>query len=106
MSDISERNPGWAPLSEILERAKPVRLGKTQFAMLDRICRTNGGGVSGYSLNRRVMERLYELDLIQGKRGQEWCAVHTSEGLALWRKITAEREAASKARSEPGEVTK
>lgn len=67
------------------------RLGSAQFAMLDSICRTNGGGRSGYSLNRRTMRSLESKGLIQGKAGQEYCAVHTREGLDLWRKLTAEK---------------
>ena len=69
-----------------------ARLGKSQFAMLDKICRTNGGGCSGYSLDRRVMRSLEARGLIQGKLGQEWCAVHTREGLQLWRELTARGE--------------
>lgn len=65
-------------------------LGKAQFAMLDSICRTNGGGVNGYSLDRRVMHSLQKRGLIQGKMGSPWRAVHTREGLELWRKLSAE----------------
>lgn len=68
----------------------PPRLSKSQFEMLDKICRTNGGGCSGYSLDRRVMRSLETRGLIQGKAGQEYCAVHTREGLQLWRSLSAE----------------
>jgi len=64
-------------------------LGKAQLAMLGEICRTNGGGVSGYRPNQRTMRSLEERGLIQGKAGQEWCAVHTREGLELWRSLQA-----------------
>lgn len=69
-------------------------LGRRQIELLDRICRTNGGGISGYGLHRSTMRSLEKRGLIQGKRTHESCAVHTREGLDVWR-LWKERERVS-----------
>jgi uncharacterized protein YjhX (UPF0386 family) len=71
------------------------RLGARQLDLLDRVCRTSGGGVSCFGEQERVYRSLERKGLIQGKSGQQYRAVHTREGLALWRKMQAERENAS-----------
>jgi len=58
-----------------------VKLGKKQAQMLRDIVKTNGGGISGYSLDQRVMRSLENKGLIQGKLNQESTAVHTRAGL-------------------------
>jgi hypothetical protein len=63
------------------------RLGSRQWEMLDRICRTNGGGiyVPGGGAEHKTIMRLHELGYVQGKAGQPYCAVHTRDGLQVWR---------------------
>lgn len=58
-----------------------VKLGRKQAQMLRDIVNTNGGGISGYSLDQRVMRSLEEKGLIQGKLNQQSAAVHTRAGL-------------------------
>lgn len=80
------------------ERGKP-KLTTAQEKMLERVVKTNGGGVNGYSLTAREIATAYELhdlELVQGKAGNLSRIVHTKEGLALWRSIwpaIAERRA-------------
>lgn len=63
-----------------------TKLSKAQWELLDRICRTNGGGVTvAISSISKTTQRLYDLGLIQGKSGEQYCAVHTPPGLKLWR---------------------
>lgn len=66
-----------------------MRLGARQWEMLDRICRSNGGGVFvGFfegDPEAKTILRLHELGLVQGKSGDLSCAVHTRKGLDLWR---------------------
>lgn len=75
-------------------RTQP-KLGKRQWEMLDRICRTNGGGVfvppSGHEHN--IILRLHELGFVQGKAGQQYRAVHTRDGFDAWRHWLSERAA-------------
>ncbi len=63
------------------------KLTKPQMKMLIKIIKTNGGGVSGYSLHEGVMRKLEEKDLIQGKLRQPFMAVHTRLGLEVGRKL-------------------
>jgi len=65
-----------------------------QWELLDRICRTNGGGLSlppGDELKRA--QSLYRRGLAQGKSGQQYRAVHTPDGLKLWREMLAKTHA-------------
>jgi hypothetical protein len=59
------------------------------WAVLEEIVRTNGGGLSAGGEYARQIKRLYERDLVQGKLGQPWIAVHTREGLAAVRERQA-----------------
>ncbi|MES2904038.1 MAG: hypothetical protein V4696_07620 [Pseudomonadota bacterium] len=61
------------------------KLTDKQWDLLDRICRTNGGGIHYYNLDKSVLRGLMRRHLVQGKLGSGDCAVHTREGLALWR---------------------
>lgn len=66
------------------------KLTPAQFRMLDRICKTNGAGVSSYALrgpDTGVVLRLEKMGLVQGKSCEDFKAVHTREGLALWRSM-------------------
>lgn len=66
-----------------------VKLTPAQWEMLDRVCRTNGGGVfAEFSETHRTTKLLRKLEakgLVQGKSNRQSWAVHTPEGLALWR---------------------
>lgn len=65
-------------------------LSAAQLRMLDRVVRTNGGGLSVYSIDgreRAILRRLEDADLIQGEQGQQYMAVHTKEGLQRLREI-------------------
>jgi hypothetical protein len=68
-----------------------MKLTERQFQALDAVCRTNGGGISGYSSWKPQLLALEKKGLVQGKAGQQYRAVHTSEGLALWREVTAKK---------------
>ena len=57
------------------------KLTQPQERMLREIVSTNGGGISGYCLDQRVMRSLERKGLIQGKLRQESRAVHTRAGL-------------------------
>ncbi len=57
------------------------KLGPKQAQMLRDIIKTNGGGISGHSLDQRVMRALENKGLIQGKLNQSSVAVHTRAGL-------------------------
>lgn len=67
------------------------KLTKLQFQALDVVCRTNGGGISGYSDWKTQITALHKKGLVQGKAGQQHRVVHTSEGLALWRELTKQK---------------
>lgn len=59
-----------------------------QLRLLARVCQTNGGGLSTYDLNqmeRKMLMKLYDADLVQGKKGAEWKAVHTNDGFRIWK---------------------
>lgn len=61
-------------------------LTEPQRRVLALICRTNGGGIDPVSLSageQSAFRALVRRGLIQGKRGQPWLAVHTSDG---WRR--------------------
>nr|WP_313665542.1 hypothetical protein [Brucella intermedia] len=58
-----------------------TKLGQKQEQMLRDIVKTNGGGISSFKLDQRVMRALERKGLIQGKSGQECSAVHTKSGL-------------------------
>lgn len=69
-----------------------MKLTEPQWELLDRICRSNGGGVTvgmspGAEFNRA--HALYKRGYAQGKAGQPYKAVHTPEGLKLWRQQMA-----------------
>lgn len=68
-----------------------MKLPPAQRAMLDKICRTNGGGVWAEGLSARTRNALERAGLIQGKSGRQDYAVHTREGLALWREQQAKQ---------------
>lgn len=65
-----------------------MKLTSLQREALDAVCRSNGGGISSYSAWRTQLLALEKKGLIQGKAGQQYRAVHTQEGLALWRELT------------------
>lgn len=67
------------------------KISPAQEAMLRRIVKTNGGGIHQYGLHGPTMRALYGKGLIQGKAGQQTCAVHTREGLALIRELDAKQ---------------
>lgn len=67
-----------------------LRLGNVEKAALDKICRTNGGGVSQIDIGARVIRSLFKKGLIQGKSGAQYKIVHTEAGLNLWREFSAE----------------
>lgn len=62
-----------------------IRLGPKQLEFLGRVCQSNGGGVCPKYSEQKIIDRLYELGLIQGKPGQQYCVVHTTAGLNHWR---------------------
>lgn len=66
-----------------------MKLGKVQKELLIKVCKTNGGGVyvGSDSKTQKVLMRLNELGLVQGKLGQPYCAVHTGEGLKIFREM-------------------
>ena len=68
-----------------------MKLGDKQIELLRKTCQTNGGGVSVWNCDRRVMRSLEAKGLIQGKLNQESWFVHTREGLKLYREL-AKRE--------------
>lgn len=70
-----------------------LKITPARFRELDKICRTNGGGVfAGFSwpLSKPQMY-LYENGLIQGKAGRQSYIVHTRDGWDLWKAMLAER---------------
>lgn len=71
-------------------RPKPIKLTPAQVKLLDKICRTNGGGVPARPDNSTV-NRLVNLGFIQGKSGRQWWAVHTRPGLEYWREFIERR---------------
>ena len=62
-----------------------MKLTELQFAALDAVCQTNGGGISAYSSWQPQLTALHKKGLVQGKAGQQCRVVHTSDGLAIWR---------------------
>lgn len=64
-----------------------MKLGKRQFELLAKICKSNGGGVyvSGSGPEYKIIRRLEEMGLIQGKSGQPYMAVHTPAGFNLYK---------------------
>ena len=66
------------------------KLTEKQLQLLKRIVATNGGGVLIYGPNLRTADALVKRHLIQGKRGQENCAVHTRQGLEYIRSMGKE----------------
>lgn len=67
--------------------AEPLRKPMTdlQAELLDRICRTNGGGVSIHDTNKSALTGLMKRHFVQGKQNGPTKVVHTREGLAEWR---------------------
>lgn len=74
-----------------------MKLTKAQLDALDRICRTNGGGVAVRCVvkdgevvpTHKPTAALFGKGLIQGKAGSFETVVHTREGLQLWRERKA-----------------
>lgn len=74
-----------------------MKLTKAQWDALDRICRTNGGGVAVRCTikddvvvpTHKPTAALFAKGLIQGKAGSYQTVVHTREGLRLWRERQA-----------------
>ena len=63
-----------------------ARLGPRQREFLNRVCQSNGGGVSVWMApEERMAQRLRTLGLVQGKAGCLSRVVHTREGWALWK---------------------
>jgi hypothetical protein len=68
------------------------KLTDLQWELLDSICHSNGGGVSLHTTaDRKRAQSLYRKGLAQGKAGQQYKAVHTADGLKLWRERAAAR---------------
>jgi hypothetical protein len=62
------------------------KLSPTQWNLLGRVCRSNGGGISVYAVaNSATWKALERKGLIQGKSGYQSWLVHTREGLEAWR---------------------
>lgn len=78
-------------MSNFYHPETPIKRAMTdsQFALLDRVCRSNGGGVSAYACDRHVLNALVNRHFVQGKAGNLSSVVHTREGLDAWK---AERE--------------
>lgn len=70
-----------------------MKLGARQRELLERVCRSNGGGVGVNIESDRVAQSLEKHGLIQGKAGSQWRAVHTPAGLALYRQWIADMKA-------------
>lgn len=62
-----------------------MKLTPAQASMLRKVVATNGGGVfAGFHERGRtaiMLRKLEALGLVQGKRGEQSCAVHTRAGL-------------------------
>ena len=81
--------------ADVARIAEPIRgLTKVRREWLERICRTNGGGVriscrvneDGYGRPvSKPVTWLLDAGLIQGKAGGYETVVHTRQGLALYR---------------------
>lgn len=77
-------------------------LTKAQREMLEKVCRTNGGGVrvrcsvgeDGYGVpTHGPTRKLFEKSLIQGKAGAYETVVHTPLGLALRNHLKGQNDA-------------
>ena len=67
-----------------------MKLTAPQERVLRRIVKTSGGGVHAETdPDLRVIMRLHNMGLCQGKKGNSTRAVHTREGLALIRDLDA-----------------
>jgi hypothetical protein len=71
-----------------------TKLTELQVQALNAVCRTNGGGISLYSDWRPQLVALHKKGLVQGKSGNQSRAVHTAEGLKLWRELSSAKEPA------------
>ncbi len=58
-----------------------MRLGIRQREMLDKIVKTNGGGVYVDFSNEKLIRSLEKHEMVQGKLNQDGWAVHTCKGL-------------------------
>lgn len=65
-----------------------MKLGSKQREMLIKICKTNGGGLFVSGPDQKVIFSLEKKGLVQGKAGQQYCAVHTKKGLEIYRSLT------------------
>ncbi len=72
-----------------------TKLTLLQQKALDAVCKTNGGGLSCYSSWKQQLLSLHKKGLVQGKAGQPYRVVHTSEGLSLWREMHKKTEQVS-----------
>ncbi len=58
-----------------------IKLTAPQEKMLRKIVATNGGGIFAECQPIGTIKALFNRGLIQGKKGDACCAVHTREGL-------------------------
>jgi hypothetical protein len=69
-------------------------LGHRQIEVLGQVIATNGGGLhAGFSESSDVTKVLRSLEckgLVQGMSGNPQRAVHTKEGLRVWRQLKKE----------------
>lgn len=63
------------------ETAAARKMTPAQEALLRRVVKTNGGGVSSYGVPDSTIKGLVVRHLIQGKAGSPSTIVHTREGL-------------------------
>ncbi len=57
------------------------KMSPAQEKLLRRVVKTNGGGISVYREDRRVIDGLVKRHFVQGKAGALYIMVHTREGL-------------------------
>jgi hypothetical protein len=68
-----------------------MKLTEAELKVLGAVIHTNGGGLhAGFSESEqitKVIRRLERKGLVQGKLGAARRAVHTKEGLRVWREV-------------------
>ena len=90
----SSVRPPAASAKTIATLTVEARLSPKMVEMLDRVCRTNGGGVSISGLGpgeRSTIAALEARDLVREKPG-DLAVIHTKAGLELWRLVRARGE--------------